>query len=299
MIVITNLNERGGASAYASKLVDLLFAKNNICSNAYNVSWKESLSIVFSPKGIVLIGLEARLLLSVWLRLIIGLPTHYIAHSSVQFELSVGVKYSIFARYFERLLLKKAIIHCVSKNCRKLFGNNNFKILPPFYFSGIDTLFMEKNFKKLKSRRNFLYLGGKSNLKGAKWVKSLAPLLNEPIIAPGYFISNESNIKITPYFDKAKLNEAYKKVKALIVPSVNDSFGLVVLEALQFGCPVVCTNSVGVVDYLPSLAKYSVNYKDTTGLIDKLNKLDNYPFKQIIKEINYNVRELDVSYCFK
>ena len=72
-----------------------------------------------------------------------------------------------------------------------------------------------------------------------------------------------------------------------------------VLEALQFGCPVVCTNSVGVVDYLPSLAKYSVNYKDTTGLIDKLNKLDNYPFKQIIKEINYNVRELDVSYCFK
>jgi glycosyltransferase involved in cell wall biosynthesis len=51
--------------------------------------------------------------------------------------------------------------------------------------------------------------------------------------------AERSDIRWTGYLDDARLQELYRSARALVYPSLYEGFGLPVLEAMTFGCPVV------------------------------------------------------------
>ena len=121
-------------------------------------------------------------------------------------------------------------------------------------------------------------------------------MLDEEIIAPGCSNVDLPNVRGTEYLDKNGLKYQFNRVKALIVPSLNDTFGQVVLEALQFNCPVVITTRVGAIDYIPSLREFSCDYGNTEQLLLILKRIEYFPMEEIQQEIENNVRELVVPF---
>jgi len=91
-----------------------------------------------------------------------------------------------------------------------------------------------------------------------------------------------SNITLLGFVDHAKIGELYKSSSLLIAPSTTqDPFGLVVCEALSYGCPVMCSNMVNVSDYLDSKFvcrleefnnRFSDFYKNSSNLRKKAFK---------------------------
>jgi glycosyltransferase involved in cell wall biosynthesis len=65
--------------------------------------------------------------------------------------------------------------------------------------------------------------------------------LREAAVAHGV----ESNIKFEPWLPQEKLYELYQTHDLFVYPSLHDSSGNVVLEALSFGLPVVCLDLGG------------------------------------------------------
>ena len=52
-----------------------------------------------------------------------------------------------------------------------------------------------------------------------------------------------SDIIIVDYIKEAELTSLYKKAQAMVYPSLYEGFGLPPLEAMQCGCPVICSNT--------------------------------------------------------
>ena len=56
---------------------------------------------------------------------------------------------------------------------------------------------------------------------------------------------NRSNIRVIPYLDKKVLNRLYHTCSALVLPTRQECWGLVVNEAASFGAPIVSTRGSG------------------------------------------------------
>ncbi len=59
-----------------------------------------------------------------------------------------------------------------------------------------------------------------------------------------------------------KLIAYYKNAAAFIYPSTYEGFGIPLLEAMQFGCPVVCGDSTS----MPEVAGNAANYFDPQSI---------------------------------
>lgn len=53
----------------------------------------------------------------------------------------------------------------------------------------------------------------------------------------------EDNVKFFGYIEKDNLNKCYSAADLFVLPSVNEPFGIVLLEAMAFGCPIIASNS--------------------------------------------------------
>jgi glycosyltransferase involved in cell wall biosynthesis len=61
---------------------------------------------------------------------------------------------------------------------------------------------------------------------------------------------NESSVEFAGSMDMSALATEYSKASCLVLPSVSEPWGLVVNEALSYGCPVVVSNRCGCVPEL-------------------------------------------------
>jgi len=60
----------------------------------------------------------------------------------------------------------------------------------------------------------------------------------------------ELGVEILPPLDSKGLAEEYAQASVFCLPSIDDAFGMVVLEAMAFGVPVVLSSHVGAVDLI-------------------------------------------------
>lgn len=92
--------------------------------------------------------------------------------------------------------------------------------------------------------------------------------------------------------------ENYKKSSIFVLPSIHESFGLVVLEAMSSGLPVIVSNSVGASDCV----KHNVNgFKFESGNVKKLRESIEtlYYDRKLTDKFGKNSREIALDYSWE
>ncbi len=72
----------------------------------------------------------------------------------------------------------------------------------------------------------------------------------------------------------AQLRALYQQCEAFVLPSGQEGFGIVFLEAMYFGAPVIAAQAKGAVDVVQNeMTGLSVDYGDVVGLRDAISRL--------------------------
>lgn len=78
----------------------------------------------------------------------------------------------------------------------------------------------------------------------------------------------DERVKIIPPLTKAELNKLYRKANVFCLPSIDEGFGMVALEALAYGLPLVVTENVGAKDILNKDVCHVVPIRNPKALAD-------------------------------
>jgi glycosyltransferase involved in cell wall biosynthesis len=104
-----------------------------------------------------------------------------------------------------------------------------------------------------------------------------------------------SNIKFIDYIENSKIADVYIEHDIFILPSIKEPWGLVVEEALFYGLPILCSNTVGSSDYYVKGKDAGVvfNPRDKNDCKDSIDKmLHNYEaYVKNVKKIDFNMEE--------
>lgn len=93
--------------------------------------------------------------------------------------------------------------------------------------------------------------------------------LYEDILAAPEKFGIKDRVKFLDFVPDGDLKEMYKEAKCFILPSLYEGFGLPVLEAMQYGCPVVTSN----VSSLPEAGGDAALYVDPENVDDIAKKI--------------------------
>jgi len=86
------------------------------------------------------------------------------------------------------------------------------------------------------------------------------------------------NVKFMGTIPNAKLNRLYSSSHALVLPSVEDAFGMVMAEALACGCPVIASENTGAADlFTHGKEGFITPIKSSRAICDCLIRLADEP----------------------
>lgn len=96
-----------------------------------------------------------------------------------------------------------------------------------------------------------VYIGRLVQSKGLDILAKAMENVNEKLMVSGNgpgsrYFKNTENVEMLGVVSRDKKNELLKKCKFLVLPSKAESFGIVLLEAMVFGKPVVASNVGGI-----------------------------------------------------
>jgi len=185
---------------------------------------------------------------------------------------------------------------------RNIYRNFNFYKKCVVIYNGIKFYHEEYKKKSIKfNRKIFGFLGRMDYRKGLlECIKAIKEIDGELWIASNNVDKFYFN-QIVTYIDGTNMNEKIKfigwctgdrKIKfldsidALIVPSLYEPFGYVVLESIRQGTPVICSVRGGILEIID---KYKYKFDPyLRGDLEKIIlKFQNDPNDQIIDEIEY------------
>lgn len=159
--------------------------------------------------------------------------------------------------YQRKILLDSDLIHCGSyleeQNLKKLNKKFNTVVLP---FS-IDKSDLKKNFSK-KINRRCIFFSRLHNQKGLdklikawliinnkNWKLDILGFGNSYYYVKKFKLNENKNIRfLKPVINKVKKSTLFDRYDFLALPSLGESFGLAILEALARRVPVLTTNKV-------------------------------------------------------
>ena len=136
---------------------------------------------------------------------------------------------------------------------------------------------MQSPFVRVSGPMRVLMVGNEFLRKGTHYLIEAFRLVTDPnarlkirgCVPDGYAVP-DSRIEIIPAVTKSRLDALYRWANVFCLPSIDEGFGLVTLEALAYGLPVVATENVGSADVLnPSVAR-GVPIRDPSALAEGL-----------------------------
>ncbi|NLI59786.1 MAG: glycosyltransferase family 4 protein [Clostridium sp.] len=156
---------------------------------------------------------------------------------------------------------------------------NKIHILP----LGFDAEGVQSNTKKKKTNK-FLYVGRISQSKGIFYMLEAFRKLSSSNATLTLIGHNQTDLKLLKKYEKyttilpptsqAELFKLYKEYDALILPTILDGFGFVILEALAAGTPVITTtNSFGPEIISDGKNGFIVKPRDIQALSEKIEQL--------------------------
>lgn len=98
-------------------------------------------------------------------------------------------------------------------------------------------------------------------------------------------LTNQPNLKIiSHHLTDAQMNELYGAASLFVLPSVDDGFGMAVVEAIAAGLPVIITENVGMADGIQNGKEgFVVPIRDIEALKERIKFFYDHPEK--IKEM--------------
>jgi alpha-maltose-1-phosphate synthase len=85
---------------------------------------------------------------------------------------------------------------------------------------------------------------------------------------------DDARISYRPPVSRAELPAVYRAADVLVFPSLNDAFGLVMLEAMACGLPVIATDHSGAVDVIrDGVDGFVVPARDPAAIAARLEPL--------------------------
>ncbi|MCJ7790064.1 MAG: glycosyltransferase family 4 protein [Candidatus Atribacteria bacterium] len=200
-----------------------------------------------------------------------------------------------FAVAMEKIIIKKANYIFVESNFTKNrlkeeynINDNKIFIFPcGFKCPNVKYLY----FRKKKDKLNLLFVGRLEERKGLLFlINSLAIykkifkeefILN--IVGKGdnrkykdvvKKLNLEEEITFQGYLSDEELNNYFRNSDIFIIPSQMEGFGLTILEAIQFGIPIIGTNRGAIPEILKDYNRgFLVNYGDCASLADTINSV--------------------------
>ena len=132
-----------------------------------------------------------------------------------------------------------------------------------------DLITLVKAFKLLKEDKKYNHL--KLVLAGQKILNGNAEVLNE---LESYIVTNNlsKSVLMTDYLSSAEISSLYKKALIYVFPSVEEGFGIPILEAFAMKIPVVTSNAAAMVEIAAGAAQH-YNTGDQVELFKTLTKL--------------------------
>ena len=175
---------------------------------------------------------------------------------------------------YQKFFLRKAdLIHCASKkeetNLKKLDPKLKTVILP-FGINKIDI--KKKIIKKINKKCIFfsrlhkqkgldMLIDAWSDLKNKDWHLDIVGYGNQEYYKRKIKKTNSKNIKfLKPISNQKKKNKLFDNYDLLVLPSISENFGLVILESLSRGLPVLTTNETPWEKIQRDNAGWIINY---------------------------------------
>jgi glycosyltransferase involved in cell wall biosynthesis len=202
-----------------------------------------------------------------------------------------------FPQYYSKnqILKKNKILNfidhfiCISKNTQKDFikyYNIPKKKTSVIYLSGNHIKKIEPSDKNinLKKKTYFLFVGSRDNYKNFHLIVSIINQCSSfdhyklVCFGGGSFSGDEKkkfknlNQFLNFQGDDSLLRYLYQNAFAHIVTSFYEGFGITVLESMELGCPVICSNTSSLKEVGGKACLY-FNPKSSNDLIKKINLL--------------------------
>lgn len=277
------------------------FAKKKITNNTYSN---------------ILIGLNGYCLNNLLHAKNIGYKTvvdracpHIIEQKKILFEeinnLPIINKAKIKENFFDEKIVEKMIkeydvadhILVPSNYSAKSFYKHNLQKKIIMNYIPNEKIFIKKNIDKINSKElvifaigfNFIRKGFFYLLKAMQQInnKNIKLILRSTI--PSYLSTSlpSNTTIIDSHLKNEDLNNLYNSCDILILPSIDEGFGMVVIEAMLAGMPVITSENVGASDvirnYLPQYSDHILKIRDINSIKNKI--LDIYENKRNIKKI--------------
>jgi starch synthase len=87
-------------------------------------------------------------------------------------------------------------------------------------------------------------------------------------------ISNDPQIRITGHIDQLQLKVIMSSSQVMVLPSVQEGFGLVIAQAMACGCPVIASQHTGACDlFTDGQEGFIVPIRDGDAIADRLQTL--------------------------
>ena len=98
---------------------------------------------------------------------------------------------------------------------------------------------------------------------------------------------NNENIVVYGHVPHTKLNRLINKCHLIVLPSIQDGFGLVISQAAAAGCPAIVSENAGSADFVKkNNCGFVVPYKNAEAITDKLQLLADD--KSLLKKLSFN-----------
>lgn len=166
----------------------------------------------------------------------------------------------------------------------------------PIPFEDIKLFDKDQHYKK---KNRFVFIGRLSKEKNIALILEAARHLSDvrdlqiDIIGDGNLrtlleemaITYKLNVNFHGFInDYKRIKEIIQSAKGLILPSTYDCFGLVLLESLQCGTPILASTGVGGIQISKKVKKYTFSPSASLELSEKMRMLL-YPTKDVIDDI--------------
>ena len=192
------------------------------------------------------------------------------------------------------------IILVPSNFVKNTFDKKNINKVNVLNFNvNTQNFFKDTNIKKSQKYFDILFVGGITLRKGLHYLidafnKFKHPnkrlnIVGDHSFDKDFFEKKFNNEKIVyhGHIDHLKLNELYNKAHVFVLPSIEEGFATVILQAAAAGCPVIVSENTGASEFVENnKIGYSVPIRDPIIIKNKLDILSEN--NNLLDEFSHN-----------